>query len=264
MSSRNHHPKPPGVLLTVALMSRLYWGTVLRSRKALASAAITLAVVVTAALFARWGAGSDRAVVYASLLRQFPLGILLQLAALLAGTAVVREEVESATLTYLLVRPIRRRTILGGRWLTATMAVMVLMAVVCLVLHVIAAPAGLSQVSGLPSLLWTTALGAVYYTTAFTAFGVLFRRPLAWGLGYILFWELALPLVPSSAAMLSLRFHLLNLAGLSQATERPAFLAPPDASDTASIVILLGATLLFAVISLWQFPRREYLGKTSA
>jgi ABC-2 type transport system permease protein len=247
----------PGFVLATGLMFRLFFATLWRGRKTwavLAMCGLCLVLTVTARV-----PGSHREPFYALLLSQMIFGFLAQIAALLYGIAVVREEVDNQTLTYLLVRPIRRVTIIAGRWLAALVMVVGLMVAISAVVHGVAAPGiGAETPSGL-AVVGAAALGGAYYTTAFMAIAVLFRRAFLIGLGYLLFWEFALPLVPSGAATLSLKYHLLNLVGLANSGFELPIIAAPSVPVSESVAVLVTATLVLGLLALWVFPRREYL-----
>lgn len=271
------HPLPSFGQATL-WMAALYRRTLLRGRKTWIVALLLVAGLVIAVSVGRLD-GQRRVQGYESLMGQMVLGFLVQFAALFYGTAVVREEVESRTLTYLLVRPLPRASFVLGRWLTATLLVAGAVAGLAAAGHLLSVPGAAEGLSGpmrglqeiltgnagpeaftpptLARVVVAAALSAVYYTTAFTAIAVLLPRPFLFGLGYIIFWEFALPLVPNAAATLSLKFHALNLAGLE--TSGPlALFAPPEVAPMTSALVFAVATVVLLGVSLWAFPRKEY------
>jgi ABC-type transport system involved in multi-copper enzyme maturation permease subunit len=101
----------------------LFFGTHLRrsltSRRTMLSLALALlpgAIAWTLAHFAHRVSAGDIATHLGWLLI---LQVLLPILALIGGTAVVTEEVEDRTITFLFSRPIVRASLLLGRWLAA-------------------------------------------------------------------------------------------------------------------------------------------------
>jgi ABC-2 type transport system permease protein len=276
--TRPAHPPLPGFARATLWMASLYRRTLMRGRKTWIVALLLLVGLIFAVAVGRLE-GLRRVQGYESLMGQLVLGFLVQFAALFYGTAVVREEVESRTLTYLIVRPLPRASVVLGRWLTATALVAVVVVGFSVAGHLIAVP-GEALARGAPERLvqlilsgeagavrftppslaqvvLASGLSAIYYTTVFTAIAVLLPRPFLFGLGYIVFWEFALPLVPNAAATLSLKFHAMNLAGLELSSGLPLF-RPPDVAPATSAAVFVVATVVLLAVSLYAFPRKEY------
>lgn len=241
----------------VGAMARLFFRTVVRGRKSWLVGLVMLGGLGIAVVGRAAGEGHNAGRIYGVLLSQVTLGFVVQLLGLLYGIAAVREDVEARTLTWLLVRPIPRATILIGRWAGATAVVTGAMVAFALLAHLIAAPA---SAPALPVVLGTTALGAVYYTTAFVAIGAIAPKPFLIGLGYVLFWEFALPLVPSNAVTLSMKFHLLNLIGSPTASSGPLSFLIPTVTQASSLLVLVTLTGVLWALAVWVYPRRELLG----
>lgn len=240
---------------TTAMM-RLFFRTIVGTRKTWVMALVLLGGLAIAVIGRMFGPSHAQARIYGVLLSQVTLGFVVQLLGLLYGIAAVREDVEARTLTWLLVRPIPRVAIVLGRWLGALALVTGVMVAFALVTHLVAGTVGPS----LAVVLGATALGAIYYTTAFVAIATVAPRPFLVGLGYILFWEFALPLVPSNAATLSMKFHLLNLIGTPTAASGPLSFLVPTVDPWNSLLTLVLLTGALGALALWVFPRRELLG----
>jgi ABC-2 type transport system permease protein len=237
-------------------MARLYFATLLRGRKTLLVGVIVAFGLLLSAIVGGVVRPSAQGRVYALLLSQLTLGFVAQFLGLFYGIAAVREDVESKTLTWLLVRPIPRVTILLGRWLAALATVCTVLVVFALASHLLAASEGDGPL--LIEVIVAALLGGAYYTTVFTAIATLLPKPLVIGLGYVFFWEFALPLVPSSAATLSMKFHLVNLVGGHDGIDMGivSFMLP-DVEPLTSALVLVVATVVLALVSLRAFPRRE-------
>lgn len=244
-------------------MAGLYLRTLTRGRKSWLVALLLLIGLSVAAITVYRPRRADYDLVenYRQLVSQLLLGFLVQFVCLFYGLAVVREEVEQRTITYLFLRPLRRSTIILGRYLAALCVTLLINLGVSLLLHGIAG-VGLQGLPPLPGVLLAAGLGALFYTSVFTAFATFLPRPTIFGVCFIVFWEFSLPFVPNTAAAFSLRFHLLNLAGVP-APPAFDFLEPLQVSTGTSLAVLLGASLLLMGLALWRFPRREFIMKTA-
>ncbi len=112
------------------------------------------------------------------------------------GTALIADEVEDKTITYLFSRPIPRGAVLVGKYLAylACTICVVLPSVVLVWLLVV--PMGGSLGQGFPDLLkdlGILALGLAVYGAVFALVGAAMKRPLLVGLVFVFGWESARP-----------------------------------------------------------------------
>jgi len=193
---------------------------------------------------------------------------IVPLVALVMSSAVVAEEIEDRTITYLFTRPVPRASILIGRWLAALTVVLVFLglssAVVVRLLSGLGGPghAMLPQGFGL-RLVQTVLLGGLVYSALFAALGALFKRPILIGLGYTFVFEGFLGNLPGSNQKLTVLYYLKSflLSGqdelLPHFAETLAFvqLAEPG----AALATLAEITLVALVLGAWRLSRREYV-----
>jgi ABC-type transport system involved in multi-copper enzyme maturation permease subunit len=188
--------------------------------------------------------------------------VVLPILALVAGSAVVTEEIENRTCTYLFTRPIPRAALLLGRWLATLVVVLTLllgsaMAVVWAVRsHGQEAPADLVQHA-----LWGLALGGAVYSGLGAVLGVFLKRPMIVCLGYAFAFEVGLANVPGSTQRLSLQYYLRSiLVEQDQAFDSFRILrgvevmSPGDASLRLILVLLLALG-----VGCWFIQRRQYV-----
>ncbi|HZM53359.1 MAG TPA: ABC transporter permease subunit [Vicinamibacteria bacterium] len=187
----------------------------------------------------------------------------LPLAALFYGTALISDEVEGKTITYLLARPIQRVSVLAGKfasYLVTTLA-MALPAVVItfFVLNTIRGWSGIGTL--VPELfrdMGVIILTLVVYGAFFTLMGVVLRRPVIPGLLFLFVWELLanapgyLPRFTITAYLRSLIHHRPPDEGLAEifAQVLPTALCL-EAVGAMIVVFLAGAA--------WIFSQREYV-----
>jgi ABC-2 type transport system permease protein len=200
---------------------------------------------------------------YGLLIAFFYVRNALPLAALFYATALVSDEVEGRTLTFLLTRPVARRALLSGKfaaYVATTLTLALPPLVVCFFL--LASAGGFAGLTGrmgdLLRDLGVAALALVAYGALFTLLGVLLRRPLIPGLLFLFVWELManlpgyLPRLTLTAWLRSLITHRPPGEGLSElfAQTQPTGL---------SLLVLAGATAVFLGLAAGIFSRREYV-----
>jgi ABC-type transport system involved in multi-copper enzyme maturation permease subunit len=187
----------------------------------------------------------------------------LPLAALFYATALIADEVEGKTITYLLTRPIQRVSALAGKfaaYLVTTLALALPAVVVTFFL--LTTIRGWTGVGALvPELfrdMGVVVLTLVTYGAFFTLLGVLLRRPVIPGLLFLFVWELLanapgyLPRFTITAYLRSLIHHRPPDEGLAEifAQVLPTALCL-EAVGAMIVVFLAGAA--------WIFSTREYV-----
>ncbi len=187
----------------------------------------------------------------------------LPLAALFYATALIADEVEGRTITYLLTRPVQRMAVLAGKYAAylATTISLALPAVVVTFL-LLTTLHGWSGVGVLvPDLfrdMGVVVLTLVTYGAFFALLGVLLRRPVIPGLLFLFVWELLanapgyLPRFTITAYLRSLIHHRPPDEGLAEifAQVLPAALC---------LEALGGMIVVFLAGAVWIFSAREYV-----
>ena len=198
----------------------------------------------------------------------FYLRFTVPVLAVFYGTALMADEVEDKTITYLFSRPIPRGAVLLGKYLAymvCTVAV-VLPSVVLVYLLILSRPGG-SLAGGFMDLvkdLVVIVLGLATYGALFAWVGAPFKRPLLTGLAFVFAWEPAILLIPGYLRRFTVAYYLQGLVPQAM---------PADDSTMSLLTSLFrefpsAGTSLFwqAVItggSLWRamriVSRREYV-----
>jgi ABC-2 type transport system permease protein len=206
------------------------------------------------------GSGFD---LYAVVVAVYYIRNILPLAALFYATALIADEVEGKTLTYLLTRPISRPAILLGKfaaYLATTLTLTLPVTVVTFFLLLTAR--GFSGLGpAVPDLfrdLGVLALTLVVYGALFTLLGVLLRRPVIPGLLFLFVWELIVNL-PGYLPRFTITAWLRSLVSHRPAEEGLAALFGQILPADLSLGVLLGLTALFLGLALWIFSTREYV-----
>lgn len=188
---------------------------------------------------------------------------------LLVGSAVVTEEVENRTITFVFTRPVPRAALFLGRWLATLAVVAPLCAASALAISQVALwerpdqalPAGLQARAAL-----SAALTGTIYSLLAAGLGVFLKRPMIVGLGYAFAVEGLLANLPLSSQKLSLQYYLRGvLADLREPphpgfwSELPmfqmtTFLSPAESGMRLGVLIAVAL-----VLCTWWITRRQFL-----
>jgi ABC-type transport system involved in multi-copper enzyme maturation permease subunit len=182
------------------------------------------------------------------------------------GTALVADEIEDKTITYLFTRPISRGALLVGKYLAyLTCTVFVVLPAVTLV-WLLVIPINGSLAQGFPALatdLGLLAVGLASYGALFGWVGAAVKRPLVIGLAFIFGWEVLAVALPGSLKMLTVAHYLQGLVphampvnstmGVVQALLRE----PPSLAE--SLLGLSVITLGGLGLGVRTIGRREYV-----
>jgi len=191
------------------------------------------------------------------------------LLALVLGSAVVAEEIEDRTLTYLFTRPVPRAVVLLGRWL-ATLLLTELLILGCAVATFAILEGG--AVPGSPwalppgmdrALIRVALIGGLVYSALFSTAGALVKHPMIAGIGYAFVVEGFVANLPGQNPGLTVQFHLKShLAGagpgfaerMRHLTSHQELLPPDEALRGLWILLLVALALGCLAIS-----RRQYV-----
>ncbi len=184
-----------------------------------------------------------------------PVLLLVRIVAPLLSAALIADEFEERTFTYLWSRPLPRWSVLAGKLfgtVPVSVALLCITTIVCYQLGV----RGAVPEAPWPALALPRALGAVSLSAlalALVAGGIAVLVP-RHGLGvayaYVLVLDTSLGAMPFSIQRLSISFHADVLGGL----EPPGEAASPG----VSAIWLAGIGLFWLVLALWRLSRSEF------
>ena len=187
--------------------------------------------------------------------------VVTPLLALLAGSAVVTEEIEDRTITYLFSRPIPRAAVLLGRWLAVLVVVSVFLGISAF-LTCAGAGVGMDEPGVLVPLLQATLIGGAVYSGLFAAVGVFVRHPMIAGLGYTFAVEGFLANLPGKNQALTVQYYLRSVIASRGSDDWSVIEGFADTRfQTAGSALTTLAVVLLAVLALasWRIGRREYV-----
>jgi ABC-type transport system involved in multi-copper enzyme maturation permease subunit len=181
------------------------------------------------------------------------------------GTALMADEVEDKTITYLFTRPIPRGAVLVGKYLAylACTFLVVLPSVMIVYFLLVPLSAVPSTFGNLIVDLALLALGLAVYGGVFAFVGAFFKRPLVIGLVFAFGWEQVTLALPGSLKQFTIAYYLQALVphampsdgvtGLLQGMFRET---PPAATCLFWLFVYLG---LFLWLATRVVERKEYV-----
>jgi ABC-2 type transport system permease protein len=200
---------------------------------------------------------------YGHIVALYEVRNVLPLVAFFYASALVAEEVEGKTLTYLLTRPVPRAAILVGKFAAylATSLAIAAPATLLAFLVLATAPGGSGLGEGATRLfgdLGVVSLTLLSYGALFALAGVVFRRPVIPGLLFIFGWELVANL-PGYMPRLTLTGYLRSLLSYQPPQEGLFPVVAQVLPWTLCLEVLFGASAVFLAAAIWIFARREYV-----
>ncbi len=182
------------------------------------------------------------------------------------GTSLIADEVDDKTITYLFTRPIPRGAVLVGKYLAylvCTVSV-VLPAVVLVWLFVL--PIGGSLGAGFVDLvtdLGVLALGLAVYGAFFALIGAVLKRPLLFGLAFVLGWEQVVLAIPGYLKRFSVAYYVQGLVPHTMPNDSAVSLIQGMMREIPSLPESLLWMGLIEAVCLWlaarTVARREYV-----
>jgi ABC-type transport system involved in multi-copper enzyme maturation permease subunit len=130
------------------------------------------------------------------------------------GTALIADEVEDKTLTYLFTRPVRRSAVLFGKYLAYFVVTSFVVLPSVMLVYLLLAPVnGSLGAAFIPLLkdLGLLAIGLGAYGALFSFIGAQFKRPLLTGLIFVFGWEQAAMLFPGYLKKFTIAYYLQSL-----------------------------------------------------
>ena len=183
------------------------------------------------------------------------------------GTALMADEVEDRTITYLFTRPIRRAAVVLGKYLAyvACTVLLVLPSVVLVFLLIVPMGGGSlgAEFPGLLKDLGMLALGLAAYGAVFAWVGARLKRPLVAGLVFALGWEPAILLFPGYLKRLTVAYYLQALVPHSMPADASIGALLQAFADVPGVASSLAVLAALTGLALWAAARkvetREYV-----
>lgn len=183
------------------------------------------------------------------------------------GTALIADEVEDRTITYLFTRPIRRGAVLVGKYLAYLACTVLLILPSVVVVFFLVVPLGGGSVGAtFPALLWDLgmlAAGLAAYGALFALVGARLKRPLVAGLVFVLGWEPGVLLVPGYLRQVTVAYYLQALVPHAMPQDSSINVLLQVFSEVPGVAVSLAVLGLASLAALWlagrTVERREYV-----
>lgn len=188
---------------------------------------------------------------------------LLPLVALLFGSALISDAVDSKTITYFLTRPVSRLSIFLGEFMAYLVTVLTL-TVPCVVLTYLVLCVGTPQGAGFGAAdlvqdLGACALTLFTYGAVFALLGVSLKRPLIPGLLFLFVWEGFVANFPGDAPNYTISAYARSLIRHRPTEEGLAELFSKFFGVGESVLTLGIVGVVALALAIWIFSRREYV-----
>ena len=196
----------------------------------------------------------------------FYLQFAMVLVALFYATAIVADETENKTITYLFLRPLRKSRILLSRFLAYLVSAIALITPSHLIATTIAATDPKIREALLPQFgmsfqyIGVMALGFLVYGAIFCVFGARFKYAVLWSLFFAFGWEKITLVVPGNIKKYAAMHYLLAIYPRHNLPNRPIseMLGENPASPWLAFLMIFVITACFLALAIWIFRRREY------
>lgn len=190
--------------------------------------------------------------------------VLLLVVTLFYGTALVSDELEDKTLTYLLVRPVSKSTIYLGKYLAYLVAAALLLlpsAAMCFLIAMAADAPGESgrHVPILLQDLGVLSIGILAYGALYALIGAVTKRPVFVGLAFTFIWETLVTFIPGYLSKLTIKHYLSALLPHAVSQRGIIGLFESPTSAPMAVIILLLTTAGFLALGAWAFTNKEYV-----
>jgi ABC-2 type transport system permease protein len=242
----------------------------LRTKRTLVLALLSAAPIAGAFLFVaatrfRLGEGAQTVVGAATdVMTFFYLSFLLPIITLFYATAIIGDEVEDRTITYLFVRPVPRATIYLGKFLAAmtlSAALILLSATLsfCVILSADAPSEAISHVGIFLLDVGILSLGVLAYGALYGLFGVILKRPLLAGLLFAMGWESVVTYIPGYLNRFTIMHYLQSLLPHPSSERGLLSIFKQTTSAPVALITLLAMGFAFIALAGWRVARKQYV-----
>ncbi|MBM3808249.1 MAG: hypothetical protein FJW22_08650 [Acidimicrobiia bacterium] len=181
------------------------------------------------------------------------------------GTALMADEVEDKTVTYLFTRPIPRGAVLIGKYLAYLTCTMLVVLPSVMIVYFLLVP-----FSQLPSTfgnllidLGLLALGLAVYGGVFAFVGAFFKRPLVIGLVFAFGWEQVTLALPGYLKQFTVAYYLQALVPHAMPPDGVTSILQGMFRDNPPVAVCLAWLFAYLGVFLWlasrAVERKEYI-----
>src|SRR5437762_9139692 len=266
----------PSVLASAVRVFDLSLGQMLWSRRSIflglllgGPVVLALALRIISSLYGLPinGAQPEGATIFGMMVWLLYIRFIVPILGVFYGTALIADEVEDKTITYLFTRPIPRSAVLLGKYLAYLVCtVLLVLPSVVLVFFLIVPISGGSIGAAFPSLvkdLGMVAVGLAAYGAVFALVGTRLKRPLVAGLVFAFGWEPAVLFFPGYLKRLTVAYYMQALVTHEMPQDSAVSLLLQVFHEVPSVAASLLVLAGIVVVALWLSGRaveqREYV-----
>ena len=268
--------KPPSFMAAAARVFELSLGEMLWSRRTIFMALVVggpvLLAVIVRLLQASGipalrvnGVRVDGAGIFGMMMWVLFIRFIVPVLGVFYGTALVADEVEDKTITYLFTRPIQRGAVMVGKYLAYLVCTSLVVLPSVVIVYFMLVP--FAQVPASFGLLvkdlGILAVGLAVYGALFALAGAVLKRPLVIGLVFAFGWEQVALLMPGYLKRFTLAHYVQSLVPHAMPADGTASLLQSVFREVPSAATALFWLFLVTGISLYlaarAVERREYV-----
>ncbi len=183
------------------------------------------------------------------------------------GTALIADEVEDRTITYLFTRPIPRAAVLFGKYLAYLVCTVLMVLPSVMVVFFLVVPTGGGRIAPVfPALVVDLAMlatGLAAYGGVFALAGARLKRPLVAGLIFVFGWEPGVMLLPGYLKRASIAYYLQGLITHQMPQDSAISVLLQVFREVPSVPVSIVALAGITGTTLWlagrAVERREYV-----
>jgi len=193
--------------------------------------------------------------------------VIVPLLGVFYGTALIADEVDDKTITYLFTRPIPRSAVVVGKYLAYLACTILLVLPSVMIVFFLIVPIGGGSIGEtFPSLvadLGMLVVGLAAYGAVFALVGTRLKRPLVVGLVFAFGWEPAVLLFPGYLKRLTVAYYMQALVTHEMPQDSSMSMLLQIFHEVPSVAVSLLALAAIVGVTLWFAGRaveqREYV-----
>jgi ABC-2 type transport system permease protein len=279
VSAARPMPRPPSFAVAALRIFDLSLGQMLWSRRTIFMAlvvgapvvlGVVLRLVATAGLgrvVSVDGMAAGGATIFGGMMWLLYLRFIIPVLGVFYGTALMADEVEDKTITYLFSRPIPRGAVIVGKYLAYLASTVLVVLPSVMFVYFLIVPIGSGSLAGtFPALvtdLGLLGLGLAVYGALFAVIGARLKHPLVTGLVFAFGWEQAALMFPGYLKRLTVAYYLQALVPHAMPSDGVTGLLQSFFRDTPSTLTSLATLIVILLVCLALAARivssREYV-----
>ncbi|MDQ3169738.1 MAG: ABC transporter permease [Acidobacteriota bacterium] len=250
----------PGFLYSALRVFDLSLGQMLWSRRTIFML-LVVGVPVLLALVVRFidsmsssamqvnGVSMDGPAIFGMMIWMFFVRFTVPVLSIFYGTALIADEVEDKTITYLFTRPIPRGAVLVGKYFAFVASTLLVVLPSVMLVWLLVVPIRGSLGASFPELLKDLAIlgvGFAVYGALFAYIGAKFKRPLMIALFFVFAWEQAALLFPGYMRRFTIAHYLQGLVPHAMPSDGAVSIIQAVFQETPSL-----GTSVFWLAAIW-------------